>query len=458
MPRALACLALLCLLPCFACGGSDRLVLLISVDTLRVDRLGAYGSELGLTPHLDALAARSTQFNAAYAPAPFTLPSLSSLLTGRHPIEIGMLGNHDLLSSEVPTLAAVLQERGWRTGAVVSNYILRRACGLDRGFELYDDDMLQHEAVRKVPERVADATTDAALAMLDQLRAEHAGDTLLWVHYQDPHGPYTPPDGYRERQLEHERSRPDGRRELEPRSDNRGAGGIPAYQYLEGERQVGFYRAGYDGEVRFSDEQIGRLLGGLQERGLFERAVILFVADHGEGLGERDYWFAHGEQLTDPMVRVPLLLRLPGEPHRQRDEVVGLQDVLPTLMSLLDVSEPPASSGRDLLAAGSPGRASSVYMIASDPTLRIGLVDGDHKLILTPLDGGFAEELYLRGQEDVDRSLELARVAAALRRRLAELHLGMEQLPPIAQPDMTAEDLARLRALGYAEEPEPAKP
>ena len=128
-----------------------RLLLLISVDTLRADRIGAYGSERGLTPNIDALAQESRVFTAAYAPTALTLPSVSGLMTGLYPQQIGIRNNESTLPDSVPTLAKAFRARGWRTEAVVSNWVLREDAGLAAGFDRYDDSMLQLEATRPYP-------------------------------------------------------------------------------------------------------------------------------------------------------------------------------------------------------------------------------------------------------------------------------------------------------------------
>src|SRR5262245_33163745 len=271
MPRVRApILAALCLA---GCGGepAPRLFLLVSVDTLRADRLGAYGSDRGLTPRIDALARESELFRAAYAPASHTLPSIAALWTGRLPQEVGVVDNLSRLAPGAPTLAAELAERGFATAAVVSNWVLRRSSGLDAGFAVYDDELPHRESAREVPERSAGATTDAALQLVEQCAAEPARRCLVWAHYQDPHGPYTPPAGGRELHLARERAESDGRRLLPLLSGPFGAGGIPSYQALGDEREVAFYRAGYDAEIAYLDTEVGRLLDGLRERGLYDR-------------------------------------------------------------------------------------------------------------------------------------------------------------------------------------------
>ena len=296
-----------------------RLLLLLTVDTLRADHLGAYGSERSLTPNLDALAAESLVFDIAYAPAPFTVPSLVALHTGRYPQELGLQINLSKLPSDVETLAEILRERGWKTAAVVSNVVLRARSDLARGFEIYDDTMLQTEAVRRWPERIAASTTDAALRIVELWRndPEASGQPLLlWVHFQDPHGPYTPPDGWRERFTDLER-RLGGTRRLPEVASSHGEGGIPHYQRIGEADEVAFYHAGYDAEIAYMDQEVGRLLDRLRDQSLL--SSVVFAADHGEAMGEHDFWFAHGHHLTDEAVRVPLFLHMPGlAPARTR--------------------------------------------------------------------------------------------------------------------------------------------
>lgn len=450
----LRCAAVVVLL-CAACGSSDppRRLLLVSVDTLRADHLGAYGGPPGLTPHLDALAAESVLFERVFAPAPFTLPSVGALLTGLYPDESGLVGNFFQLADDVPTLATLLAERGFATAAVVSNPVLRAAAGLGRGFGVYDDTLDGRDPLRGLPERDAERTTAAALAALDDLLDRADGALFLWVHYQDPHGPYTPPAGYREAHLDAERARDDGRRKLSLRPAGTATGGIPDYQYVPGADEVAFYRAGYAGEVSYVDQQIGRLLAGVEARGLGD-ALVAFTADHGEGLGGRDYWFDHGEQLTDPHVRVPLLLRIPGRSAERRTELASLVDLAPTLLAALDVSAP-ATSGRDLLGRLPSLPWHAVLLRGAAPSDRVGVVSGGHKLIATPSEGGLREELYREGAEAGPDDLvdEAALRGWWMRRRLSSLVAKQAFRTPRRQSDLSEEERIQLRALGYAPAP-----
>jgi arylsulfatase A-like enzyme len=448
-PRILAPLLLLA-----SCGGEEppRLVLLASVDTLRADRLGAYGSRRGLTPNLDALAAESLVFDAAYAPSSHTLPSVAALLSGRYPEELGIWGNGSLLPAGTPTLAGAFRAAGFRTAAVVSNWVVRRQSGLDAGFEHYDDRLPQLEAARSMPERVAADTTDAALAALDACLPDAAARCFLWVHYQDPHGPYTPPAGARERHLARELAAPDGERRLRILRSNFGRGGIPHYQAVDGETRVGFYRAGYDAEVATLDTELGRLLDGLRARDLRAAAVVVFTADHGESLGEDDYWFGHGELLSEPLVRVPLFLRVPGEPPRRRADLASLVDLLPTLARRwLGAPADPELPGRDLLERGAEGAASTPYLSALRGAKRplLGLVEGELKYLAEWSADRWHGRLVRRDDESADLGAAAPHVGARLREKLMRLHERYHRVD--AESLQASVDERQLEALGYAE-------
>jgi len=161
-------------------------VLLITVDTLRADRIDAFGGSFGLTPHLDALAQQSVRFETAYAAAPFTLPSVAALMTGTAPEALGVYRNESTVPDAVPTLASRLRSAGWQTHAVVSNFVLRSSSGIDLGFERFDDSFPQREVVRLWPERIAVDTTDAALEQLDpDFRAPVVLRDVLDLNYRD---------------------------------------------------------------------------------------------------------------------------------------------------------------------------------------------------------------------------------------------------------------------------------
>jgi arylsulfatase len=428
-------------------------VFLITVDTLRADRLGAYGSGRNLTPRLDALAETSLVFDQAYSTAPLTLPSVSSLLTGRHPSVTGVTSNLGIVPETLPTLASRLRSHGWRTGAVVSNFALRPVTRLDRDFDLYDDRLDRVELNRAHPERVAGETRAAALRLLDELAAADGNPVFLWVHFQDPHGPYTPPDGYLERTIEAARAEPDGRRRLPLASSGSGLGAIPKYQVLGNEREAAFYRASYDAEVLYTDAEIGALLDGIEDRGLLDEAIVVFATDHGEGLGESNYWFAHREYLIDPLVHVPLMIRAPGVAPGRRSDLASLLDVFPTLLGLLGL-ERGTGEGRDLLGDGSEPSGLLVSTFEGSKPSRVAVVADGFKYTLSRTGEASQEDLRRLGDESRNLAGEQPERLASLRELLQVLR---DQLPPRIGPSnrQTPSDLekARLRALGYVVDP-----
>ncbi len=439
-------------------------LVLISVDTLRADHLGAYGSTRRLTPHIDALASQSVTFEHAFSPAPFTLASVGSMLTGRYPEEIGVEWNRSVLAPKIPTLAQILKAAGWHTGAVVSNFVLRHEkSGIDVGFDLYDDTFTQIEVTRRVPERVAGHTTRAAIEALDAFEEEGAPNEkgapfFLWVHYQDPHGPYTPGEAVRERYFDESRAAGDPG-ELRVSPGAREFGALPVYQYVEERQDPEFYRAGYEGEIHLLDVAIGGLLESLRSRGALKNTIVVFTADHGESLGEDDFWFAHGELLSDPLVRIPLLFRLPnGETGRRRDPA-SLVDLVPTIAALLDVEKPGRTSGRDLFARDAESANPTLYLTnlreAGRP--RFGIVSDGYKYVVTPRMPGAASEPgphseRLSSLDDRAEALEKKRpkLARKLRRRLIALHQSLEEPEtPANSQELTPDERSRLEALGY---------
>jgi arylsulfatase A-like enzyme len=295
--------------PAWAGDGKERApvsVLLVTLDTTRADRLGCYGADRATTPNLDALAKEGVRFDEAISPAPLTLPSHASLMTGLVPRRHGVRNNALFrLGDEPDVLAETLSRNGYRTAAFVSAAVLDRITGIDRGFEHYDDTVrVGSRQAFNYEERAASQTTDAALGHIDELE----GPFFLWVHYFDPHLPYVPPPPFDER----------------------------------------FPDRPYDGEIAFMDDQVGRLLKAVRAR--TESLLIVVAGDHGESLGEHGE-DAHGVFVYQATQRVPLIVAGPGVPRgKVVDQRVGLVDVAPTVLDLLDLPPLPDTDGRSVVS------------------------------------------------------------------------------------------------------------
>jgi len=326
------------------CGEPGQLrpnALLITVDTLRADRLGVYGFSWDTSPAIDRLAASGVVFERAIAGASFTTGSHASIMTSRYTREhtIGYMNGGTRLEG-ITTLAEILNQQGYQTAAFVGNIMLDRSTGLDRGFEIYNDELPQAELNRGFAfERIAEQTTDAALLWL---KHRDSRPFFLWVHYQDPHGPYTPPPAFRGRfQPEfkpHERPLP-------VLDSVTGLNGIPSYQVLEGIRRPSVYETRYAEEIAYADHWIGELISEVDADASGAGTIILFTADHGESLGEEGLYFSHGSTTTPDQAHVPLILRASGLPAGRRAETVHHVDVMPTLLDLLGVELPAGASG-----------------------------------------------------------------------------------------------------------------
>ena len=292
------------------------LLLFLTLDTTRADHLGAYGYFRDTSPSIDALAADAILFERAVTSMATTLPAHVSLFTGTYPSTHGVESNFEnsgvafAAAGGLRSLAEILQEQGWPTAAIVSAAPLKRHSGIQAGFR----DYLEPEG-REIR---AEVVTDRALRWLD----ENPGlPALLWLHYFDPHHPYDPPKGT-------------------PGFDSGGEQQSFLARTLgrEGAPRIRRMNDAYDGEIRYLDAQVGRLLDALRERGLYEDATIVLVGDHGEGLGQhgRDFHGTiHNEQLF-----VPLLVKLPaslGRRGERNDELVSIVDVLPTVAAALQI-------------------------------------------------------------------------------------------------------------------------
>lgn len=349
--------------------GARPNVIVITLDTTRRDRLGCYGCGRPISPNLDRFAGESLLYTRLIAPSNWTLPSHASLFTGKFTASHGarfdpegplclageIKGSKKFwkhfrargLSPDEQTLASILKDAGYATGAVAAGPWLKRAFGLQKGFDHYDDRHIDTAAGR-----LASQVTPPALDWVKEVRDR---PFFLFVNYFDPHYPYHPPLEYANRFM------PEELKTLAPKTDE--------------ERRVGT-NALYDGEIAFMDHHVGLLLAGLGELGVYDDSLIIAVSDHGEMLGEHGR-FGHGHRLYQEEIHVPMLVKHPrGEIQPGRtDDPVQLTDILPMILHRLGAAVPPGVQG------GLPPRVGHP-IVAEIHTLEFLSQDGDSRALL----------------------------------------------------------------------------
>jgi arylsulfatase A-like enzyme/cytochrome c-type biogenesis protein CcmH/NrfG len=326
-------LGLFVLLPSQAVASDPPSVILITLDTVRADRMGFLGSKLGVTPQLDALASQSVVFERSYSQAPLTPVSHATILTGTYPRFHGVRDFGSRLPDSPPYLPAIFRARGYHTAAFVSSIILDPqngfAPGFERGFDIYDAGF--HRGKRGEPrlgsiQRRGEETVARALAWLQKNRQ---GPVFLWVHIWDAHDPYDPPAPFKER----------------------------------------FPTTPYDACVAYVDATVGKLLAGLRSADLYDSALIAVMSDHGESLGDHGE-NTHGVFLYDSTIRVPLLIKFPGAKFagQKVSSRASLVDVAPTILTVVQAPVPAQMQGQSLIslvgsktAADRPSLAENEY-------------------------------------------------------------------------------------------------
>lgn len=369
-------------------------VLLLTIDTLRADHLSAWGYVRQTSPVLDQLAAEGVRFDRAQAQWPKTGPSFASLHTATYPKDNEIVRE---IGKPIPCgyrmLAEELRELGYQTRAVVANGAVGREFFFDQGFEEYVEAWkgAEGEEAIEIATR-ADHVTDLALDVLERLRP--GLPYFLWVHYLDPHFPYRPPGESANRFQNDELHLPEPKIELDYSKPRRVTGAIGKQQILEDRSDLGFYVARYDAEIRFNDQEIGRLLDTLRARGDYDRMLTVFTSDHGESLGDHDYYFDHGMLPFQTCLRVPLAVRFPGTfaPHTDPDPV-ELLHLAPTILELAGRQLPEGAwaQGRSLvrrLEGRESGKGGVVFSEAGYGTDRKWMkvvTDGRFKLVWATL-------------------------------------------------------------------------
>ncbi len=417
-----------------ACRGCN--VLLVTIDTLRLDRVGAFGGRPGLTPNLDRLASEGVRLTRAYSSAPLTLPSHASIMTAVSPPVHGLRANGLFrLGPQLPTLATVLKSAGYRTGAFVGAFVLDARFGLNRGFDVYDDrygEKAVGDPAESAERRAEDVVRPAADWILGRGLGLGPRDSaparpqtpvpspwFAWVHLYDPHEPYRAPEPYASQH--------------EP----------------------------YDAEVAYADAMLGKLLADLRAAGQLDRTLVIVAADHGESLGEHGER-THGVFVYDATMRVPWILwtgpRAEGSGLRagsSSDALVRLIDLAPTALDLVGVGLPASFEGRSVIPSVAGTRDDApAYLEAMDANLTrnwaplTAVATRDHKLIDLPIpelydlraDPGEATNLFSR---DASRARTLE---SLLRGVTASFELRGSAAE---KTTLNADARQRLQALGY---------
>jgi len=402
----------------------------MAVDTLRRDHLGCYGYERDTSPAIDALAAESVRYERAFAHAPWTTASIGALMTSRYPTQLGIEHDRSVLHPDQTTLAEVLDENGYRTGAVISHTFCSSKWNFDQGFAYFDEsNVLGHQKLS------SQGVTELGLEFLE---ANQSADFFLWLHYFDPHFAYNEHSEYGFSDSEQydgpvEAGMPFSklsklRRSLEPRD-------------LE---QIKGY---YDSEIRHTDEHISKILAKLDELGLTEDTLIIFTADHGEEFLDHGR-LGHAKSLYTEVVGVPLLIRYPDGAAGVVDEAVGLVDIFPTVLDVVGIESAHHFEGRSLRsidptrpvftenARGKPQRA-----IVKDGfklvERKVGNTFELYDLVADPLE---RTNLY---KVDVERAQALKAELAQWGEHIASTAMSSEET------ELTGAESSSLEAMGY---------
>jgi arylsulfatase A-like enzyme/tetratricopeptide (TPR) repeat protein len=418
-------IAVLAVAVLISCAGEESLptgdrrlnVLVITLDTIRADRLGAYGNPDIRTDFVDGLAKRGVLFDRCIAPTPLTLPSHTSLFTGTYPIFHGVRDNGNyVVPADLTTMAELFNESGYRTGGFVGAFVLSSRWGLDQGFETYTEPKGAYDpalvSFAQIQRRGDEVVDDA----ISWLRKESEKPWFAWVHLYDPHLPYDPPPAF--------------------------AGEYPGDPYL--------------GEVAYADAELSRLHSFLKSSGLDSRTLIVFAGDHGEGLGDHGE-HDHGLLLYQTTSRAPLIITHPNSPSNvRRGEVVSLIDILPTVVEATGLSLPGDVQGQSLWPLiGGDGAFDErpVYAETHYPKLHFGwspltaLQNRQFQLIQSSDPELYDLENDPRQEKNVFGTN--TSVADKMTGELEELilQLGQGAMDATSAPD--ADTVAKLAALGY---------
>jgi len=386
-------------------------VLLITVDTLRADRVSCYNSQHVQTPNIDSVAERGSVFTRAFAHNPLTLPSHTNILLGTTPPFHGVHDNVNFVIGENSlTLAEHLKTHGYSTGAVIGAYPLDSRFGLNQGFDFYDDNFKAKGLPKYAPgERKAEVVVNIAR---DWLKKQE-GSWFLWMHIWDPHFPYKPPEPF----------------------------------------LIQFKDRPYDGEVAYVDSVLGDFFNFMKQEGLYEKTLIVFTSDHGESLGQHGER-THGILAYNTTIWVPLIIYIPGKEHSKVQQLVSHTDIFPTICDVLQVEIPPFLQGISVLPAlkGKKLPERRIYFESLEPYYNYGwaplrgYIENKEKYFDSPI-----PELYFLDKDfEENQNRASTKNLENNKKRLDQTLSGLthpENIEARSRPDR--ETLEKLRSLGY---------
>lgn len=413
-------------------------IILISIDALRADHLSIYGYPYPTSPHIDEFARKSTVFELAYCPIPKTSASFASLMTGLHPFTHLTQPNHDSLDEKFITLAEALKLRGYHTEAVIDNSNLSPKFKFDQGFDRYvtvwEDREKREESTPYITQRV-----------VEFLANPPDKPFFLWAHYIEPHFPYVPPSRF-----------------IEDRPGGRVLADIPKAIIVATKRQLadrsreGDFVALYDATVKYVDAEFQKIMDLIQKKGYDQNSIIILTADHGEELGEHNFFFDHGPLTFNSSMRVPLIVFTPGENGRRLRYPVSLMDIYPTVLEMLGLIAPYPIQGtslftkknrKDLILIGPGGSRSIVsgkyhlVKILPEYVDRLGL----ESFYLFDLDEDPLEKENLAQKRDQTTRLLLQKLTDAFAASVYFKQADKKE----SKVTLSERELERLRTLGY---------
>ena len=429
-------------------------VILITVDTLRPDHMSVYGYSRSTTPRLAEWAAKGAVFEQAYTYWPKTRGSFVAIMTGRTAGESGYSPRHPELHAFNPTLAETLQKEGYDTAAFVDNANVAGSLGFSRGFKTYVE--MWADATLKDKVARTEAITKRGI---EYVRSKGTSDGFfLWLHYVNPHAPYTPPAPFDTAFTDRPKSDPtlkvvDGF-----------FGGVSKQWAIPGKKLLSDYVNAYDGEIAYSDTQLDLVLRSLDAAGVLSRATVIVTSDHGESLGEHDYYFDHGANLFDPVQRIPFLVLGRGAKAVRSDVLISTLDIMPTILDAARVSFPSGLAGRSVLPFAA-GREESTRdtLVGENDRGHQGIWDRRYKLIDPDPRAANPVRLFFDRSSDPGERKPRPDLKEAARKFEVGLdeHRDMElrsairtraQLEGKVSPPRSQAECEQLKALGYVAE------